>query len=596
MLKTTAAPSQTRRTVILSFAQFCRWLLWRVVTGCALAALVLAAWAWWIQKHEVLEDFGAWRALKLMMLTEQRAQVVANAGAAGKRVTNLQAEARTQEQNATDAARAVEAHKALQSSWQRWFGDREQQELNDKLLAETQKNQADASAKTAALKKELSDAALARERANIEVARVDARIQALEKAPSKWEYYASAVWERGRLVAAAIAVFWVLWTPALRAVFYYLVAPFVVRRKALRLAAPLQREEGVDGITTSESGRTVTIALGSNEVLRVKPELVESADDGLTRREKRGLVTTGAAFPLAKILCRLTRFAELRKKQVEPGPVAEDTATRMVVLRGMGKWKGAGPDLRKRRAELVMVVVPQGASLALRPRYLAGAVSEAQELDGEGRSPCRPTRQSRALLSADVSSDLSAPDGEALRASSGGLETAAPCASVAQASVVSASDPRAAVARASVAGKTAIAASRAPLAVRAHWRFFNWHAWVTGQFRVFEFAGPCRLIVAGQRGVRVEWIEEREDGLRPVARVEPWAVMGFDAALRYRPARTVSFWNYCKGARPLYDDLFIGAGMYLAQTTPPGEGRYDSGWMRRRAARCWRRFQKIFGM
>jgi len=515
--------------VIETFAQFCRWLLLRAVIGCALAALALAAWAWRMQTQDGGADFQTKRAELLSALAEQRARAQAGAADARKHADDLQAQARAQEQAADDAAREVETHKALESSWQRWFGDREQQEVNDKLLAEAGKKQASASAGARALKKELADFSMARERANIEVARIDARIQSLEKISSKWEYHARAAWERGRIAALAIVVLWILWTPVSRAFSYYLVAPFIVRRKALRLTAPLKREEGVEQITTTDSGRTLTIALGANEVLRVKPELVESADAGLARRDGRRLATTGAKFPLAKKLCRLTRLAEFQKPLPHPTPpppaqpAPEDTATRMVNLRGMGKWKGDGPDLRKRRAELVMVLVPRGASLSLRPRYLAGAVSEA-------------------------------------------------------------------------GGAKAGGAGNAPLAVRAHWRVFNWHAWVTGQFRFFEFAGPCRLIVAGQRGARVEWIEEREDGLRPVARVEPWALMGFDAALRYRPARARSFWDYCKGARPLYDDLLIGPGMYLAQTAPPGEGRYDGGRARQFLAARWRGFQKILGV
>jgi len=508
--------TQAGRVVIQSVTQFCRWLLWRVVVGCALAALVLAAWMWRLQTRDAAAsasgDFQAKRAELLAGLAEQRSQAVAGAEDARKRADDLQAEARAQEQDASDAARAVEAHKALESSWQRWFGDREQQELNDKLLAEAEKKQAGANAKAVALKGELTSAAVGQERANIEVARVDARIQALEKTSSKWVYYVNVVWERGQLVALAIVVFWIVWPPLRRAFFYYFVAPFIVRRKALRLAAAAKDAQRKQ-IATGEAARTVMIALEAGEVLRVKRELVESADGGLERRVGRGLGTSGAWFPVAKILCGLARLAELKAGKAEKEGGAGDAEERRVILRGMGKWKGAGPDLRKRRAELMVVDVPRGASLALRPRYLAGAV-----LAGDAR-----------------------------------------------------------------------------LAVRSHWRFFNWHAWVTGQFRFLEFAGPCRLIVAGQRGVRAERIEEREDGLRPVARADAWAVMGFDAALRYRPARAESFWKYCTGARPLYDDLFIGTGVWLAQVTPLGEGRYDTGRMRQFFAARWRGLQKIFG-
>ena len=41
-----------------------------------------------------------------------------------------------------------------------------------------------------------------------------------------------------------------------------------------------------------------------------------------------------------------------------------------------------------------------------------------------------------------------------------------------------------------------LAAGESPR-IRRHWRILHWLAWATGQFRFFEFLGPCRLIAAG---------------------------------------------------------------------------------------------------
>ena len=75
-MKTNACASQTWRTVFKSIAQFCRWLLWRVLTGCVLAALVLGAWAWRLQMQDAGVDFQTKRTELLAGLAAQREQAV----------------------------------------------------------------------------------------------------------------------------------------------------------------------------------------------------------------------------------------------------------------------------------------------------------------------------------------------------------------------------------------------------------------------------------------------------------------------------------------------------------------------------------------
>jgi hypothetical protein len=113
VLKNNGVASQTWRTVIESVAQFCRWRFRRVISGCALAALVLAAWAWHMQTREGIVDFQAQRADLLARLAERRAQAVAGAEEARKHADDLQEEARAQEQNAADAARGTQLQLVL---------------------------------------------------------------------------------------------------------------------------------------------------------------------------------------------------------------------------------------------------------------------------------------------------------------------------------------------------------------------------------------------------------------------------------------------------------------------------------------------------
>lgn len=114
---------------------------------------------------------------------------------------------------------------------------------------------------------------------------------------------------------------------------------------------------------------------------------------------------------------------------------------------------------------------------------------------------------------------------------------------------------------------------RRAAAIRRHWRLGTLAAWATGQFRHFEFAGPCRLVLAGSRGVRVETLAGAGgDGRVSARRLNQDATIGFTPGLAYRPVRAETFWAYFRGQNPLFDDLFEGRGVFLAQqTSAPGE-------------------------
>jgi hypothetical protein len=132
-----------------------------------------------------------------------------------------------------------------------------------------------------------------------------------------------------------------------------------------------------------------------------------------------------------------------------------------------------------------------------------------------------------------------------------------------------------------------------PLQIRRRWTLFRWQAWLTLQFRFFEFQGPCRLIVAGTRGVRGEHLVEREGFTRPARRANQEATIGFTPNLDYLPVRAETFWGYYRNMNPLFDDLFAGPGVFVLQETSqlgPGQraGRFWSS--------MWNGLLKVFGM
>ncbi|HEX9782648.1 MAG TPA: hypothetical protein VGA56_07945 [Opitutaceae bacterium] len=131
------------------------------------------------------------------------------------------------------------------------------------------------------------------------------------------------------------------------------------------------------------------------------------------------------------------------------------------------------------------------------------------------------------------------------------------------------------------------------LRVRRHWRLFHLQSWVTLQFRFFEFQGPCRLVVAGSRGIRAESLS---GGMSPASRgrrTNQDSTIGFTSDLAYRSVRAETFWSYYRDRNPLFDDIFQGRGTFLCQEVPTGS---PGASVRRFWEAFWSGLLKIFGL
>jgi hypothetical protein len=132
-----------------------------------------------------------------------------------------------------------------------------------------------------------------------------------------------------------------------------------------------------------------------------------------------------------------------------------------------------------------------------------------------------------------------------------------------------------------------------PLVIRRRWALWRWPAWITRQLRFFEFVGPCRLIVGGPGGVRIEALAAREDQPAPVRRTNRGATIGFTPNLDYRPVRTENFWNYYRDRTPLFDAQFAGTGFFLRQAAVRGRQSKPAG---RFWTRAWNAGLKVLGL
>ncbi|HEX2547589.1 MAG TPA: hypothetical protein VHL79_22085 [Ramlibacter sp.] len=242
---------------------------------------------------------------------------------------------------------------------------------------------------------------------------------------------------------------------AIKALLYYVVAPFASRRRPIRLLHPHEQRAFAQAVAQGRDGRisaeSLTLRLTPDEELLVRPEYIQSSSE---HAAKRTAWLLDASLPFTSILSGMYLLTRVRSERDDP----------IVLSPAQDPFE-----------EVCQVELPAGATLVCQPRALAGVV-----------------RQRR----------------QALRAS-------------------------------------------------RHWRLGSLHAWLTLQLRFLVFHGPCRLVLKGGRGVRME----AAGGGRLINQS---ATLAFDASVPYSNVRTETFVPYWLGKEGLFNDRFSGIdGSYL---------------------------------
>ncbi len=494
---------------MLSLAsRFFRWVLAKFTTAVLIVGLGVAACAVWVYLKDNV-DFDEWRQDTLRAINGERAREQAALADVRTRLDAISAQIAQEQQRLRQTDKVIATLEDLNSTWDRFFGNREQQRANDARRASLAAERTATIAKIATLQQDFTHATWERDGLEVALGKLDARFHDIEAKRSKVVHYLSLVWNyevgRGRWrlpikawVGVVIGLYFFGPTVG-KLVLFFGVAPWIVRGRPVRLAAELavMPEMG-------ESGVVAEILLQPGDRLWVKEKFLQASDEGLRRKTRYLLDWRLPLTCVATGLIELIEMANTRGAAVAPPAGAGASFP-------MGEQHVTLSNQADPHSELAVVTLPEGSSIVLRPSFLAGVVT------AEGRR----------------------------------------------------------------------------LHIRRRWQLFRWQAWVTLQFRFFEFVGPCRLVVAGSRGIRVENLAAREGPGLPARRTNQDATVGFTPNLDYRPVRAETFWSYYRGMNPLFDDLFAGRGMFLCQQVA-SEG--DAKQARKFWATVWGGVMKVFGL
>lgn len=451
--------------------RFAAWLARKLAVLLLIGGLALAAYATWLFLHEEA-DYEAHRARDLKETTAQRDRAASAYSELNAEVELLQGEIRQRQERLGREQKVLAALKELQSRWQRWFGNAEQQRLNDAKRQRVQELQAEDRKRLLELQRSFTQKAWERQGTGEELARLNKEISQLEGGHSALLHYFAVAWRTLRAPLGLLVILDLFGAYLWRLMMYVAVAPFVVRGRPLRFSRemPTLPQE-------SESRATFDVAVWPGERLRLKRKYLRSTD---------GRVDQGSRFlldwwkPLSSLLCGFVRMAELRNRHAH----------------GESEVGIAG----REGDEIAMLHVPEGSSLVVKPRFLVGVIQPADQR----------------------------------------------------------------------------------LVIRMRWPIWSRQAWVTGQIRFLEFQGPCRLIVAGARGVRTERVVASDEGSGELRRAERATLIGFTPNLEVRLVRTRAFKAYLQGRKKLFEVLFAGTGLYAVAAGPyeRGTGPFSRAFFR----------------
>jgi hypothetical protein len=441
-----------------TLARFFSWLSRKLILAAVLAVVGLAGFGFWVYFRDQV-DFDLRRLEIVRALTGETAKLQAALSDVEARMAGMRAEITAQKDRAAQAARVARELDTLGSGLNRLTTDSAQLRENEQRLARMKQMESDALKRAAELTEQLTRTQWEKDGLEIAVGRLQLQLKSAEASKSKMVHYVREAWvKHGPYVLLIIGLYF-LGPPLARICAYFIFAPLVSGRAPVLLGGATS---AVPEITTSRSSMDLTLAPG--DTLWVKEKFLQSSDEGLKKKTKTVL---DWGMPFTCMAAGLTELIEMLNRSTE------------------ATYRATFSSQENPNTELVLVTVPVGASLVMRPSFLAGAVGV---------------------------------DGNKVR-------------------------------------------------IRRHWRLFTMQSWVTGQFRYFEFVGPCRLLVAGSRGVRAEVLTPSPGNVAPARRTNQDATIGFTPGLAYRPVRAETFWAYFRGQNPLFDDLFEGEGVFLCQET-----------------------------
>lgn len=179
-------------------ASLLRWCVKKLAGVVLIAALMLAVLALSLFLRDETSA-AEHHAEKLKALHARRAELARATGEIDQRAIHQRHGLQVFETRARLAKERIDALREQQSTWQRWFGDREKQKALDTEIERLTRSAADAGKNADDLRRRRGQVKWEREGVEIELAQINTAIERAEAAPNPALHYLGRAWEEGRL-------------------------------------------------------------------------------------------------------------------------------------------------------------------------------------------------------------------------------------------------------------------------------------------------------------------------------------------------------------------------------------------------------------
>ena len=286
-----------------SVRKFISWAFLKLAFGVFLAAAAVTIYALWLFQHDD-PDFSAVHARKVADLQAKQTVAKTAKNAAGKELTELQQEFAAQQERAARAAVIVENLRSLESWWEKFFGNREQQRINAARIVVLKKMEKDSLNAANGLRRSLTRALISVESSRRELERIDSQLQLAEETNSRVVYYLNNSWQESKWFVVAVLALYFFGPSVHKLVFFYYIAPRIARSRALKLTRSTTAYPQL-----GQSSTVVETSLWPGETARVRKRYLLAVDDEVVR-ESRWLLSR--RFPLTSLLSGFVHDVHLR--------------------------------------------------------------------------------------------------------------------------------------------------------------------------------------------------------------------------------------------------------------------------------------------
>jgi hypothetical protein len=333
--------------VLSSLRKFISWVFLKLVFGAFIIGASTGIYALWLFNHAPA-DFAAERLQFLNTLQTEQTAAEARVTEARVELAKVKTDLAAQEAKAAKAGHLAAGLQDLQTTWNRFIGNREQWKINRERIQFLRTLEKEAGREAKKLRSGTTRATVVLDRRISALSLLAERREEMSWSELPAFYYWLRAWWAGHWVFLSLAALYFVGPTLQKLGLYYHFAPRISKSR------PLQISRAVAPVPwLGESSAGLDVALWPGEQARVRRRYLQSVEEGLQVKERLFL---SWRFPFTSLLSGVVHDVDVRN------------------VRAGRDYNVSFVHHRSPENQMAVVHVPEGGSLVVRPSFLAGVI------------------------------------------------------------------------------------------------------------------------------------------------------------------------------------------------------------------------------